>query len=120
MTTKKAFGDYGETLAVRYLEQNGYVIVDTNWHCRYGEIDIVARLDTIWAFIEVKTRRGNKTDNAFSGITPQKQQKFIKAVQMYRSEHNLDENTWRIDAIAIAVPQNGTPIIEHVEDAFDW
>jgi putative endonuclease len=120
MTTKKSFGDYGETLAVQFLEQKGYVIVETKWHCRYGEIDIIARLESIWVFIEVKTRHGDKTENAWVGITPQKQQKFIRAVQMYQTQHNLDDITWRIDGIAVAIPRTGTPIIEHVEDAFDW
>ncbi|MDQ7035591.1 MAG: YraN family protein [Anaerolineae bacterium] len=47
------------------------------------EVDIVARLDNIWAFIEVKTRRSANTESAFTGITPQKQQKFIKTVHLY-------------------------------------
>lgn len=120
MSTKKSLGEYGEKLAAQYLEQQSYVIADRNWRCRYGEVDIVARLEHVWAFIEVKTRRSANTESAFTGITSQKQQKFIKTVQMYLSEHDLQDITWRIDAIAIAIPRSGTPVIEHVEDAFDW
>ncbi|MDQ7024761.1 MAG: YraN family protein [Anaerolineae bacterium] len=120
MSTKKSLGEYGERLAAQFLAQQGYDIVDRNWHCRYGEVDIVARLDNIWAFIEVKTRRSANTESAFTGITPQKQQKFIKTVHLYLSEHNLHDMIWRIDAIAVAIPHSGSPIIEHVEDAFDW
>lgn len=120
MSNKKRLGDYGEALATRFLEQKGYNIITTNWHCRYGEIDIVAQYADVWAFIEVKTRRSATSKNALEAITPQKQDKFIKAVQMYCSENDLDDITWRIDAIAVSVPHNQQPIIEHVEDAFDW
>ena len=103
-----------------FLEQKGYTIVAMNWRCRHGEVDIIACFDNIWAFIEVKTRRGSETEDAFVNITPQKQQKFIKTVQAYCAEHRLDNINWRIDAVAVIFPRTGQPMIEHVEDAFDW
>jgi putative endonuclease len=120
MSSKTALGKQGELLASQFLEQKGYTIVATNWHCRYGEVDIIACLDNVWAFVEVKTRRSDQTEDAFVNITPQKQQKFIKTVQAYSSQNNLDDINWRIDAIAVIIPRTGQPIIEHVEDAFDW
>ena len=120
MSTKQSLGKLGEALAANFLEQKGYIIIATNWHCRYGEVDIVACLNNVWAFVEVKTRQGDKTEDAFTVITSKKQQKIIKTVQSFCAEHNLDDIDWRIDAIAVVFPHNGQPIIEHVEDAFDW
>jgi putative endonuclease len=120
MAKQQSLGAYGEELAAKYLMEKGYTIVATNWHCRYGEIDIIGKNDAGWVFVEVKTRRNPKTENAFEGVTPQKQEKLVKAVQMYISKHNLDEVLWRVDIIAIALPPHGKPIIEHVENALDW
>ena len=120
MSTKNALGKQGEVLASQYLQQKGYTIVEMNWRCCYAEVDIIACLNNVWAFVEVKTRRGAKTEDAFMNITPQKQQKFIKTVQAYCSAHNLEDINWRIDAIAVVIQHNGQPLIEHVEDAFDW
>lgn len=118
MTEKITLGKRGETLAADYLTQRGYHIHTMNWHCRAGEIDIVARLDTIWVFVEVKTRRQHST--ALAAITPQKRERLISAVYAYLEANDLDEAHWRIDAIGITIKQDQAPQIEHVEDALDW
>lgn len=120
MAHQQTLGAKGEALAVQFLKREGYSIVATNWHCRYGEIDIVARMNQTWVFVEVKTRQAMTTDTAFAGITAAKQKKFVKAVHLYLAEHKLDDVIWRVDAMAIALPRSRQPIIEHVEDALDW
>ena len=116
---KQNLGDYGENQAVKVLEQKHYTIVETNWYCRYGELDIIARYGDIWVFVEVKTQRG-MANNPLTNITPQKQEKLTKAVFEYLSQHDLDDVIWRIDAIAVKVLEHQVPIIEHVEDALGW
>ena len=118
--SKQDLGNKGENLAVQYLREKGYTILETNWRCRQGEIDIVAQKGETYVFCEVKTRRGDNVQDALAGITPNKRKKFIKAVYYYLNEKELDDVLWRIDAIGIALPHRGQAIIEHVEDALDW
>jgi putative endonuclease len=118
--TKRQIGEEGERIATQYLEKQGYTILDTNWHCRYGELDIVSRKAEIIVFCEVKTRRAATNDETLATITPPKRHRLIKSVYAYLKEHELDDAQWRIDAIAIAFPYRGQPIIEHVEDALGW
>lgn len=120
--SKQQLGKQGEALAADYLEREGYVIQNRNWHCKRGEIDIVAYDDNTetWVFCEVKTRRSNSTDKAFASITPQKQKKLITAVQIYLHAHDLDDVMWRIDAIGVAMRTHQPPMINHVEDALAW
>lgn len=118
--SKQDLGSRGETLAAQYLEEKAYHILDSNWHCRFGEIDIVAKDGDVYVFCEVKTRRTNNVQEALAAITASKAEKFTKAVYHYLNEHQLEDVVWRIDAIGIALPPRGKVIIEHVEDALDW
>ena len=116
----RKLGTRGESLARQYLVKKGYAIVTSNWSTPHGEIDIIARYNGIIVFVEVKTRHGRDTESALAGITPAKHERLVKAAYQYLHDHDLDEVTWRIDAIAIALDRHETPIIDHVEDVFDW
>jgi len=118
--SKQDLGSQGEKLAAQYLDEKGYTILDSNWHCRLGEIDIIALDGETYVFCEVKTRRANNAQEALVGITASKAKKFTKAVYHYLSEHDLEDVLWRVDAIGIAISTQGQVIIEHVEDALDW
>lgn len=121
MRSTRHTGKRGEKLAQQFLTRRGYTIVNTNWSTRFGEIDIVARLDDLLVFVEVKTRHSQDTETAFASITPAKHERIIKAVYQYLHDHELEDDVrWRIDAIGIALNKNRSPIIDHVEDAFDW
>ncbi|MEO1165962.1 MAG: YraN family protein [Chloroflexota bacterium] len=120
--SKQSLGTHGETLATAYLEDNQYIIIERNWHCQRGEIDIIAQ-DTQtgeWVFCEVKTRRSTKTADAFASITPQKQAKMIASAQTYMHTHDLEDVAWRIDAIAVAIRPHQAPLIDHAKDALAW
>lgn len=112
-------GKNGETLAAEYLIAKGYTIVETNWRCRFGEIDIVARQGESLIFVEVRTRR-TATEDAFASIDPRKREKMQRAAYLYLAEHQSEHIPWQIDVIAVALPYNSTPIIEHLENALDW
>ncbi len=117
----RSLGAQGEALARQYLIQHGYEIITSNWSTRYGEIDIIARSKDLIVFVEVKTRQDRNTESAFAGITRVKQQRLVKAAYQYLHEKKLDEARWRIDAIGIAWQgRRGQPIIDHIEDVFDW
>ncbi len=113
-------GAYGEQLARKYLERKGYTIIATNWHCAYGEVDIIAEYGEILVFVEVRTRHSNTTETAFASITPQKRERLIKTAYSYLNETERDDELWRIDMIAIALQYGQTPLIQHREDVLDW
>src|SRR5262245_3448238 len=120
MTQKSALGQRGEQLAVAYLQQHGYSIITTNWHCPSGELDIVARKNEVLVFVEVRTRHADSAEAAFESIRSNKQDRVKKAAFLYLAQHSLQDARWRIDIIAVALPRSGQPVIEHVEDALDW
>jgi len=121
MTGKEqSLGNQGEQIAQRFLLEKGYTIRDIQWRCKMGEIDIVAFHQGSLIFVEVKTCRGTQPEIAFANLTPKKRKRLIAAAYAYLSSHNIEEIAWQIDAIGIAISGNDKPIIEHVEDAFDW
>ena len=120
MSQTRKTGDKGEAIARNYLVQHDFTIIETNWTTRFGELDIIAKQNDVYVFVEVKTRHSTNTESAFASITPTKREKMIKAVYEYIQDKNLDDIHWRIDAIAVALNRNQAPIIDHVEDAFDW
>ena len=117
---KQQFGQKSEALAVEVLKSEGYAIITTNWHCALGELDIVAQKDGVLVFVEVRSRHSHTTETALSSIDNKKRKKLYGAALTYLAEHDLGDAAWRIDVIAIAMPRSGRPLIEHVEDAFDW
>lgn len=113
-------GAEGEDLAADYLEQQGYRIIERNWHCRRGELDIIAKDGDVWVFCEVKTRRNVPAQQAFANITVRKRERLIAAAHDYMNTHDLEDIMWRIDAIGVVLTHSDPPVIEHVEDALDW
>lgn len=84
----KKVGDRGEILVAQLLQSNGWEILETQWRCRWGELDLIAR-DCQWLlFIEVKTRSNrNWDDDGSLAITPKKQAKLIRAASIFLGEH---------------------------------
>ena len=111
-------GRRGEALAARFLRQRGYDILDTNWHCAQGELDIVARHAEMLVFIEVRTRHQANTEDAFASITARKRERLTAAVWAWLQAHETTSSAWRLDVIAVALGERTQ--IEHVEDALGW
>lgn len=114
-------GSYGEDLVRLHLKEQGFRILDCNWRCQYGEIDIVGQMNDLIVFFEVKTRRGNDTTVAFEAVNPTKQRRLIDAIHHYLAEMQCDENQlWRVDVCAVLIHADLTATIEIVENALDW
>jgi putative endonuclease len=116
---KRESGQRGEQIAAAYLQQRGYVILTTNWRCTRGEIDIVARKGETLVFVEVRARKQG-IDSAFESVGARKQQRMVAAAQVYLSDYHLEEALWQVDIIAVSLPYNAPPAVEHVENALDW
>jgi len=96
----KLFGDKSENLATRFLEQEGYIILERNYFARkLGEIDIIAQYDDTLHFIEVKSSKSDSFDPIYN-VTPSKLRKVINSAQYYLKTKRLD-TTFSIDALII-------------------
>lgn len=100
-------GQRGEQLAAERLAALGYDIVERNYRCPYGELDLVARQGETWVFVEVRTRRGARFGTPEESFTPRKRAHLIGAAQHYLQAHALGEESWRIDAVAVALSADG-------------
>jgi putative endonuclease len=116
MAEHNELGKFGEELAVEFLHQNGYDILETNWIFQKAEIDIIAQKDSTLAVIEVKTRSSIAFGLPQDFVKPKKIQLLVKAVNEYIVSNDLDVDV-RFDIIAIYKEENIYKI-EHFEDAF--
>jgi putative endonuclease len=104
---KQRLGQRGEDMAAVYLQEQGYVILGRNWQCPVGEMDIVAREGEMLAFVEVRTRRGDRFGTPEESITPAKQAKLVEVAQTYVQENGLEDVAWRIDVVAVEISRQG-------------
>lgn len=111
-------GILGEKLARNFLERRGYHILETNYRCTYGEIDIVAMDKDSLVFVEVRTRRNAKFGSPEESITPAKKEKIRATAYHYQQTHDNLPPSWRIDFVAVELDQKGKPSrIELIENA---
>jgi putative endonuclease len=110
-------GKAGEEAAVLYLRQHGYRILERNYRCRFGEIDLIARDGSMLAFVEVKTRRSQKYGPAAAAVTLQKQRHLIKASQAYLIQRKKANELCRFDVVTVELDAQ-QPHIELIKDAF--
>lgn len=109
-------GNFGESLAVRFLEKKGYQIMDRNIRFKKWEVDIVASHGEKLVMIEVKTRQTAEIGEPWRAVTKSKQSQIIKVANHYVCENQIDRET-RFDIISIIHNSYRTDI-EHIEDAF--
>jgi putative endonuclease len=100
-------GQRGEALAAAELARRGYTILQRNWRCSHGEVDIVAEHEGWLVFVEVRTRRGSIMGTPEASITPAKRTRLIRVAQQYLLDCELDEVDWRIDVVAVVMVRSG-------------
>jgi putative endonuclease len=111
-----AFGKKGEDLAVDFLKEEGYEILERNWHFNHTEIDIIAKFHEFLVITEVKTRKGNSWGEPYTAVDYRKQRSLIFAAERYIYSHHIDLEV-RFDIVSIIIDNDRTAI-EHVKDAF--
>lgn len=117
---KKSLGGWGEEKAVRYLRRRGYRILDRNFSCRFGEIDIIASKGGYLAFVEVKLRKNAAFAQAREFVGRAKQQRIITSAELWLGCHDLQLQP-RFDVIELYAPEGERSRrieINHIEDAF--
>lgn len=114
-TATKVLGRYGEDVACGFLERAGFEILDRNWRCNIGELDIVARVGTTLVFVEVKTRTFGQS--AFEAIDRNKLRRLRQLAGLWCEANNPHALDIRIDAVSVMV-RSGAVTIEHLESVF--
>lgn len=116
MGKHNSIGAYGELMACQYLREHNYAILETNWRKGRHEADIIAYIEGVLVFVEVKTRADRQYGDPQSFVDRTKQRSYIFLANAYVMETGRDEEV-RFDIIAITVNENGTDI-EHIPNAF--
>jgi putative endonuclease len=117
VAAKDELGRRGERLAEAHLVALGYSVLDRNWRCSHGEIDLIARDGEEVAFVEVKTRTSVAFGHPFEAITAAKLARLRRLAIVWSAEHPR-EGRIRIDVVAIVAPRVGEPTIEHLKAVF--
>ena len=117
----KGIGELGEDIATNFLTAHGYRILERNFRCKGGEVDIIGREpdNGSLVFIEVKARRGLSYGVPQLAVTPFKQRQISKAALTWLSKNRLHDTNARFDVIAILLHTDGQHAIDHITNAFD-
>ncbi len=119
MSGRKAAGDRGEAEVARYLRKKGYTLLASQWRCRFGELDLVARdrRGTV-CFVEVKLRSTGSIGLPREFVDARKQERLRTAAAAYLSTHNIDALA-RFDVAEVYAETDGSLRVEYLEDAFE-
>lgn len=118
MYIKQETGKLGENIAEHYLKQKGYIILDKNFECKQGEIDIIALDKKEIVFVEVKTRTSNKYGTPSEAVNKIKQKHMLQTIKYYLYIRNLAEEFVRIDVIEVYIKDNIYKV-NHIKQAFE-
>lgn len=115
---RRRLGQWGEKVAALHLEAQGLAILERNWRCRDGEIDLIARDGETIVFVEVKTRRSRDFGAPEEALTSHKAAKLMQLGQQYMADRELDDVDWRIDLVAVELDGNGKLLrCDHIPNA---
>ncbi len=109
MHERRLFGNAGEDLAVAYFEHHGFRVVERNWLCRLGEIDVIIEKNGCTHFVEVKTRRSREFGYPEESITGKKLRHLARTIEVYLTRTQRSSTRYQVDALAITVLP-GVPI----------
>ena len=115
---KKELGKKGEEIALRFLKKNGYHIIEKNYVCKMGEMDIIAKEKDTLVFIEVKTRTSTTFGPPQLAVNSSKQRQLSKVALYFLKEKGIEDVKARFDVVAILLGAKGEEI-ELIRDAFE-
>jgi putative endonuclease len=115
---KLLLGKQGERVAELYLQKKGYKLVERNYRCSGGELDLIVLDRRVVVFVEVKTRTGDGFGTPLEAVEFRKQQRMIRAAQFFLAQKNLQQRDARFDVVGVSWPGR-EPVVEHIENAFE-
>ena len=118
MSTTIELGSLGENIAVTYLTDAGLRVLDRNWRCREGEIDLVARDGDALVFCEVKTRRGTGYGHPLEAVTRAKQIRLRTLAQRWLAAHAEHAPDLRFDVVGVLLRGDEPAVVTHLPGAF--
>lgn len=110
----RSLGAYGERVAARYLTQAGLTVLDRNWRCPAGEIDLVLREGPVLVVCEVKTRRGLSHGHPVAAVRERKLHRLHLLALYWCEAHGVSAPDLRIDVVGVIQPRRGAAQVEHV------
>lgn len=117
MASKDALGRRGENVAAEYLVRSGLVVLDRNWRCDLGEIDLVAREGTTLVVCEVKTRSALGFGAPTEAVTHRKAGRLRRLAARWLAAHAGHARDIRIDVIGVLLQRGHEPVIDHIRAA---
>lgn len=115
---KILLGREGERIAERFLKKKGYKVVERNYRCAAGELDLIVLDRRVIVFVEVKTRTGSGYGTPLEAVEFRKQHKMIHVAQFFLNAKKLTQREARFDVVGISWP-GAQPLVEHIENAFE-
>ncbi|KUI42559.1 hypothetical protein AU197_15890 [Mycobacterium sp. IS-1590] len=115
--TRAEIGALGEQLAVDHLRALGLRVLERNWRCRYGELDVIAVDDSAHTavFVEVKTRTSERFGGVVEAVTPQKVRRLRRLAGLWLAAQDTDWSQLRIDVVGVRIGRRRTPEITHIQ-----
>ncbi len=111
---KQALGAYGETIALRHLTEQGLILLDRNWRCDQGEIDLVLREGQVLVICEVKTRTSNEYGTPHEAISDAKLDRLRRLGEAWQEGRGVRAPEVRVDLVAVLRPRRGPAVVDHV------
>jgi putative endonuclease len=116
---RRTLGDAGEEAVARWYADAGYRVLDRNWRCREGELDVIAAREGVLVFCEVKTRRSTAFGVPAEAVTLTKQRRLRSLGLRWLDAHpDARARTLRFDVASVLAPRDSAPVIEVIEGAF--
>lgn len=111
---RTTLGADGETVAARHLVRAGMVLLDRNWRCELGEIDLVLRDGRTLVVCEVKTRSSLRFGSPLEAVTEAKAARLRRLAARWLTDHGVHPDDVRIDLVGVVLPRGGRPDVDHV------
>lgn len=118
MDPRRRLGNAGEDAVAAWYEAAGYRLVDRNWRCREGEIDLVVSRDTTLVFCEVKTRISTRFGAPVEAVTATKQRRLRALAARWLAEHDAPRRALRFDVASVTRAHDGSLAVDVLEAAF--
>ncbi|MGO4948875.1 YraN family protein [Paenibacillus sp. DRB1-1] len=115
---RKAKGAMGEEAAALFLENLGYRIIERNWRCRSGEIDLIAKQEHIIVFIEVRSRSSSKYGTPAESVTARKIAQVRQTAAVYLHMNGIGEAPIRFDMVSVQLTDEKAVVTDHLIGAF--